>query len=581
VSKNTQTESNFEVAMASNSNDVACSVCGFDLSRGLLSLARQHRGCAHADAHRAAFERQSRVDELALAQSRVRKLLAAPPCQRCHFHVTVGAPASLHLRCVYADDHADDAKRFASLHALVLASSPPSTSDAALDASATALPHVAGAAAAARLLASGVSMPILPSQQQQQQQQHQQQQQQAAPQRSAGSGFRNDRDVPPALARSFGSGLSAGREPATSRADRDVAPPRSLAMSDSNHDVPRRRPSDANQNRALSRDSGSPARAPASEAAVIDVAALPPVVRAALLRTRAEPQCDDCTWQVQNPMRPLHENCDRASEHRLALRRLDWLTEVARRAQGGAALARDDLFAIPEERAERAAQLMVLHSVGACESCQFRPSLRGPGRMCELAFEHKAARAKYEWLAQNVLMIPVRIKSNVGSFETELRPLATLADVRAQLSAETNRVAEKISAGDRHARDDAVELLSLIKHTPELTVRFGDFTPIAADQPVDCSRCRRRNKAEALFCAHCNVLLPEHLVKSRFIEPSDKQAAAELCTFCQEEITTGAVVSILGCFHMFHHLCIVSWLRENPACPTCKVVVDKSNISMA
>jgi hypothetical protein len=369
--------------------------------------------------------------------------------------------------------------------------------------------------------------------------------------------------------------------------------------SDASNDAPRRRSSDAapligtGSNRAQSRDSLSSAaaargreggeRSAAKEdaTAVIDLNALPPTLRSALVRARAEPACDDCNWQVLNPMRLVHENCDRASAHRMVLRRLDWLNSAARRALTGRASSdANDLFVVPEERGDRVRQLMILHSIAPCDSCQFRPNQRGSARHCDDAVAHKAARAKYEWLQQNVLMMPISIKSNVGSFVTEMRPLATLADVRAQLAAQTNRVAEKITAGDRNPRDDSVDLLTLIKHTPELTVRFGDFMPIAKDQPVDCSRCRRRNKAEALFCDHCKVLLPEHLIKSRYVEPTDKAAAAELCTFCQDDITTGAVVSVLPCLHVFHFDCIVSWLRVHSFCPTCKIAITKENMSI-
>lgn len=42
------------------------------------------------------------------------------------------------------------------------------------------------------------------------------------------------------------------------------------------------------------------------------------------------------------------------------------------------------------------------------------------------------------------------------------------------------------------------------------------------------------------------------------------------CTICQEKFIGTGVVNSLRCNHIYHHLCIVQWIRNNLSCPTCR-----------
>lgn len=493
-------------------------------------MSAAHRKCADAPAHERVSRAQADADERAVNERRLAQLRSAAPCARCRFHV---ASAPIAAPCIYADDHADDAKRFARLLQLFPESA-------------------AAAAAAAPQPARAVSTPGLTA--------------------TSGVGL-----GVAASARALAGRAAPGSTSTPQLVQQQAAVPHHIRPSAS-------LPLFATAATAAGSPGGMRTNSSEQQAPVVpafDLAALPAAVRLALTKARAEPACDECGWQAA-PLRPVHERCEHVAAHRRAWRRLQWLTEVATRASaaGSASTAADDVYAIPESKAERVEQLMRMHAADACGECEFRPSRGGPAKQCANALEHSAARAKYEWLVQNVLMMSVRLTTNIGNFDIDVRPLASVADVRQQLTSHTNRVVVAVAADDRVGSDTA-ELLSLLRCKAELSVRFGDFIPIPVDAPVDCSRCRRKNAAEALFCVHCKTLLPEHMLKSRFAEPTDDDAdELEDCTFCQNDVTTGAVVTVLPCLHVFHHDCIVSWLRVHSFCPNCKLELTSENLSI-
>ncbi|CAH8360232.1 unnamed protein product [Eruca vesicaria subsp. sativa] len=47
----------------------------------------------------------------------------------------------------------------------------------------------------------------------------------------------------------------------------------------------------------------------------------------------------------------------------------------------------------------------------------------------------------------------------------------------------------------------------------------------------------------------------------------------DLCTICFEQFGKNGTVNTLDCDHVFHHKCIVSWIRMRLTCPTCRVAV--------
>uniref|UniRef100_A0A0D3CTM2 RING-type E3 ubiquitin transferase n=1 Tax=Brassica oleracea var. oleracea TaxID=109376 RepID=A0A0D3CTM2_BRAOL len=43
----------------------------------------------------------------------------------------------------------------------------------------------------------------------------------------------------------------------------------------------------------------------------------------------------------------------------------------------------------------------------------------------------------------------------------------------------------------------------------------------------------------------------------------------KVCSICQDKFIGTGVVNSLRCNHIYHHLCIVEWIRHNLSCPTC------------
>ncbi|RNF06958.1 putative zinc finger protein [Trypanosoma rangeli] len=49
----------------------------------------------------------------------------------------------------------------------------------------------------------------------------------------------------------------------------------------------------------------------------------------------------------------------------------------------------------------------------------------------------------------------------------------------------------------------------------------------------------------------------------------------ETCAICLEEYSPGTMVFKIGCGHIFHHGCIVKWLKESNRCPTCRYEIPR------
>lgn len=66
--------------------------------------------------------------------------------------------------------------------------------------------------------------------------------------------------------------------------------------------------------------------------------------------------------------------------------------------------------------------------------------------------------------------------------------------------------------------------------------------------------------------AHETSLLPRITVTSHDI----KQSQDDACVVCLEELCIGTCATRMPCGHLFHQLCISSWLRKCNQCPVCR-----------
>uniref|UniRef100_A0A7N0UZ21 RING-type domain-containing protein n=1 Tax=Kalanchoe fedtschenkoi TaxID=63787 RepID=A0A7N0UZ21_KALFE len=46
-----------------------------------------------------------------------------------------------------------------------------------------------------------------------------------------------------------------------------------------------------------------------------------------------------------------------------------------------------------------------------------------------------------------------------------------------------------------------------------------------------------------------------------------------VCAICLNELEAGRVAATLPCTHVFHKVCVATWLWENHSCPTCRADV--------
>jgi hypothetical protein len=65
-------------------------------------------------------------------------------------------------------------------------------------------------------------------------------------------------------------------------------------------------------------------------------------------------------------------------------------------------------------------------------------------------------------------------------------------------------------------------------------------------------------------------LIIDSFKRSAFMAPKGPGKIAPDCTVCLETLVDKDDVCELPCRHLFHHACILPWLREHNACPTCR-----------
>ncbi|XP_022749056.1 uncharacterized protein LOC111298594 [Durio zibethinus] len=56
------------------------------------------------------------------------------------------------------------------------------------------------------------------------------------------------------------------------------------------------------------------------------------------------------------------------------------------------------------------------------------------------------------------------------------------------------------------------------------------------------------------------------------VEGSEKD-----CPVCLEELVVGSEAACMPCSHVFHDLCIVTWLKKTKRCPCCRFMLSKEN----
>ncbi|KAF3597773.1 hypothetical protein DY000_02020439 [Brassica cretica] len=48
----------------------------------------------------------------------------------------------------------------------------------------------------------------------------------------------------------------------------------------------------------------------------------------------------------------------------------------------------------------------------------------------------------------------------------------------------------------------------------------------------------------------------------------------ELCNICMNKVESGEFINALHCNHIYHHQCIIDWIRMNIRCPTCRDTIS-------
>mmetsp|Transcript_11799 Transcript_11799/g.47604 ORF Transcript_11799/g.47604 Transcript_11799/m.47604 type:complete len:331 (-) Transcript_11799:229-1221(-) len=62
--------------------------------------------------------------------------------------------------------------------------------------------------------------------------------------------------------------------------------------------------------------------------------------------------------------------------------------------------------------------------------------------------------------------------------------------------------------------------------------------------------------------------------ESQIPDDEDVASSAPVCTICLTAFKEGDVVANLECPHLYHHECIVPWLRRKATCPLCAMRID-------
>ena len=48
----------------------------------------------------------------------------------------------------------------------------------------------------------------------------------------------------------------------------------------------------------------------------------------------------------------------------------------------------------------------------------------------------------------------------------------------------------------------------------------------------------------------------------------------ELCNICMDKVVRCEIINALQCNHIYHHQCIIDWIRMNLKCPTCRDTIS-------
>jgi hypothetical protein len=268
---------------------------------------------------------------------------------------------------------------------------------------------------------------------------------------------------------------------------------------------PTEAPPSAESSGSLSRQRSRPAFMAAEFEALDKDTLSKQLVQAFELERDARP-CDECNFDVKTGrLTVAHERCEFGDRHEDSFHRVLWLKGVAVQAATRSAEAIEPLWKLPEDRSSRIDDLRSLRDLPACQQCRFTPSNGRYGHSCTAIDLHRAALAKFQHLRRAVPSLPLHVHTGRGDFTIEVSPTANVEAICESLSAESNRVVRQLGARGVvvHASRDALSL-----YGEQLEAHFGDYVPLPQDKSVDCSRCSRRNTAEALFCEFCKRCCP-------------------------------------------------------------------------
>ncbi|XP_019182509.1 PREDICTED: E3 ubiquitin-protein ligase RNF12-like [Ipomoea nil] len=65
-------------------------------------------------------------------------------------------------------------------------------------------------------------------------------------------------------------------------------------------------------------------------------------------------------------------------------------------------------------------------------------------------------------------------------------------------------------------------------------------------------------------------VIMSHLGTSTFETSSDEDK--DSCCICLDEFSTGDELGKINCYHKFHFMCILEWLKRNNICPVCRAI---------
>eukprot|EP00397_Hematodinium_sp_SG-2012_P061159 GEMP01080602.1.p1 GENE.GEMP01080602.1~~GEMP01080602.1.p1 ORF type:complete len:216 (+),score=41.06 GEMP01080602.1:120-767(+) len=89
---------------------------------------------------------------------------------------------------------------------------------------------------------------------------------------------------------------------------------------------------------------------------------------------------------------------------------------------------------------------------------------------------------------------------------------------------------------------------------------FADqFVPITRGELLQAFNLVEAEEARPAMSRDARYALP--------VVTTDKD---DVCPVCQEELPCGSKAKQMPCGHLFHHVCLMSWLETANSCPTCR-----------